>query len=48
MPNIQKPYPEGTLLIDLVSPNEFSLKKNSIIDVIGSRRTHRQYKGTVH
>ena len=42
-PDVQKPYSEDAVLFDLVSPDDFNLDKVSITEVIGSRRSHRQY-----
>lgn len=43
LPPIQKPYPEGAGLIDLVSPEEFTLGRKALIDVIRDRESRRKY-----
>jgi SagB-type dehydrogenase family enzyme len=43
LPPIQKPYPEGAGLIDLVSPAEFTLGRMALIDAIRGRESRRKY-----
>jgi SagB-type dehydrogenase family enzyme len=43
LPPIQKPYPEGAGLIDLVSPVEFTLGRMALIDAIRGRESRRKY-----
>jgi SagB-type dehydrogenase family enzyme len=43
LPPIQKPYPEGAGLIDLVSPVEFTLGRMTLIDAIRGRESRRKY-----
>ena len=43
-PPVQKPYPEGAELIDLISIDEISLGEDSLKDVIGGRKSHRFYR----
>jgi SagB-type dehydrogenase family enzyme len=43
LPPIQKPYPEGAGLIDLVSPAEFTVGRIALIDAIRSRESRRKY-----
>ena len=42
-PPLQQPYPEDAELIDLVLPEEFSVGKKPLIDVIRNRRSRRQF-----
>ncbi len=42
-PPLQKPYPKDAELIDLIPAEELSVGKISLIDVINSRRSHRQF-----
>jgi len=42
-PSPQKPVPEGTELIDLVSPAAFSLGEMSLREVIARRRSRRRF-----
>lgn len=44
-PPIQKPYPPDAQLIDLVSPDDFSLGDMPLIQAIRSRESHRSYTG---
>lgn len=43
IPPIQKPYPEGGCLIDLISPNEFTLGHMPLIEAIRGRESCRKY-----
>lgn len=43
VPPIQKPYPEKSELIDLVSVKEISLGKKSFIDLVQARESRRKY-----
>jgi len=43
LPPVQKPYPEGACLVDLVSPVEFTLGHMPLIDAIGGRKSRRKY-----
>jgi SagB-type dehydrogenase family enzyme len=43
IPPIQKPYLEGAGLIDLVSPEEFTLGRMALIDTIRGRESRRKY-----
>jgi len=43
VPPVQKPYPEGAELIDLVAPGNLQLGAVPLIDVIHSRMSHRAY-----
>ena len=40
-PDVQKPCPPDAELIDLIPPEEFSIGRKSVIDVIRQRRSHR-------
>ena len=42
-PPIQKPYPEGASLIDMVSPDAFTLGRTALIDALRGRESHREY-----
>lgn len=42
-PPLQKPYPDTSRLFDLVPPDELSIGKMPLIDVIRRRRSHRRY-----
>ena len=42
-PPLQKPYPEDAKLIDLVAPNELTVGKMPLIEVINRRKSHRRY-----
>lgn len=42
-PPTQKPHPKGAMLIDLVSPEEFTIGDVSLIDAINNRSSHRSY-----
>lgn len=42
-PPLQQPYPEDAELIDLVPPEELSVGKIPLIDVMKSRRSRRQF-----
>jgi SagB-type dehydrogenase family enzyme len=42
-PPVQKPYPVGAALIDLVKPEDFSLRELSVFDAIAHRRSRRKY-----
>jgi len=42
-PPLQQPYPEDAELIDLVLPEELSVGKRPLIDVMKSRRSRRQF-----
>jgi SagB-type dehydrogenase family enzyme len=44
-PLIQKPYPEGSELIELVHPENFTIGEKSVIETINSRQSHRSYTG---
>ena len=43
LPAIQKPYPEDAQLVDLVSPEDFTLGQTSVIDAIRNRRSRRKF-----
>jgi SagB-type dehydrogenase family enzyme len=43
LPLIQKLYPEGGCLVDLVSPVEFTLGRMPLIDAISGRESRREY-----
>ena len=42
-PPLQKPYPENAKLIDLIKPEDFTVGKMPLIDVINKRRSHRKF-----
>jgi SagB-type dehydrogenase family enzyme len=42
-PPFQKPYPEGSALVDLVPPGELTVGRMSLIEAIGRRRSRREY-----
>ncbi len=42
-PLYQQPYPEETLLIDLVPPEEFKIGKSPFIDSVNTRKSRRKY-----
>lgn len=42
-PPTQKPYPKGAMLIDLVSPDDFTVGGMSLLDVINKRKSHRRF-----
>ena len=42
-PELQKSYPENTELIDLISPDELTVGKMSLIDAIKNRKSRRKY-----
>ena len=42
-PPLQKEYPDGTPLIDLVTPDKFSSGKMSLIEAIKKRKSHRKF-----
>ena len=42
-PPLQRPYPQDVALVDLFSPEEFSVGNRPLIDVIKSRRSRRQF-----
>ncbi|MCK5001033.1 MAG: SagB/ThcOx family dehydrogenase [Anaerohalosphaera sp.] len=42
-PPTQKPYPKGAMLIDLVSPKEFTIGNVPLIDAINNRSSRRSY-----
>ena len=44
-PPFQEPYPDDAELVDLISPNEFTVGGMSIKDAIQKRRSLRQYTG---
>jgi SagB-type dehydrogenase family enzyme len=44
LPPIQKPYSENAELIDLVSPDHFSLGNMPLIEAIRNRRSRRNFK----
>ena len=44
LPLIQKPYPENANLIDLISPEQFSIGRIPLIDAIRNRRSRRKFK----
>lgn len=43
IPDIQKPYPENAILIDLIPSDEFTCGQVSLFDAIKKRRSHRKY-----
>ncbi|MDH5747571.1 MAG: nitroreductase family protein, partial [Candidatus Bathyarchaeota archaeon] len=43
LPPIQKPYPENAKLIDLISPEQFSIGTIPLIDAIRNRRSRRKF-----
>ncbi len=43
-PDIQKPVPPGSQLIDLVPPDQFTIGDSSVVDVIRQRKSHRYFK----
>jgi SagB-type dehydrogenase family enzyme len=45
-PPVQKPYPDGVSLIDLIPIEEISLGGNSLKALIGGRKSHRVYTDT--
>jgi SagB-type dehydrogenase family enzyme len=42
-PPLQQPFPNDVKLIDLVSPEDFSVGNIPLIDVMKNRRSHRQF-----
>ena len=44
-PPVQKPYPAGATLVDLVAPDKLTVGRAPLIDVIGQRRSRRQFSG---
>jgi len=42
-PPVQKPYPDGSTLIDLIKIDDISLGENPLREVIGERKSHRFY-----
>ena len=42
-PPVQKPYPDGAELIELVSPGDLQMGNVPLIDVIRTRKSHRAY-----
>jgi SagB-type dehydrogenase family enzyme len=42
-PPTQKPYPEGATLLDLVDPQEITVGRMPLFEVIEHRRSHRKY-----
>ena len=43
LPPIQKPYPEDAQLVDLVSPQDFTIGNTPLIDAINNRRSRRKF-----
>jgi SagB-type dehydrogenase family enzyme len=43
LPPIQKPYPKDAQLVDLVSPEDFTLGQMPVIDAIRKRRSRRKF-----
>ncbi|NHJ40163.1 MAG: SagB/ThcOx family dehydrogenase [Asgard group archaeon] len=43
IPPIQKPYPEDGVLIDLISPEKFTIGNIPLIDAINNRKSRRKY-----
>ena len=46
LPLLQKPYPEGSTLIDLVSPAEFTIGRMTIVEAMKMRQSCRSYQPT--
>ncbi|MGE5123065.1 MAG: SagB/ThcOx family dehydrogenase [Acidobacteriaceae bacterium] len=44
LPPLQKPYSEGAILIDLVSPEKFSVGKMPLLEAVGARQSWRKYR----
>lgn len=44
-PNMQKAYPPGAPVIDLIPPEAFSVGNVPLIEAIGRRRSHREFSG---
>ncbi|HEX9262009.1 MAG TPA: hypothetical protein VF893_05725, partial [Candidatus Bathyarchaeia archaeon] len=44
MPPLQKPYPSGSTLIDLISPASFAIGEMPLIDAMRERHSVREYK----
>ena len=42
-PDVQKPYPEDAALIDLVSPEDFSVGQRPVLETLGDRESHRLF-----
>ena len=42
-PPLQKPYPEGSDLVDLVPPEAFTVGQTSLVDLISRRQSRRQF-----
>ncbi|UCD99136.1 MAG: SagB/ThcOx family dehydrogenase [Chloroflexota bacterium] len=42
-PDIQKPVPPGAALVDLIPPEQFTIGRAAVIDVIRERISHRVY-----
>lgn len=45
-PPLQKPYAEDAILVNLVQPEDFTLKTLSTLDTINQRRSHRKFADT--
>ncbi|MFT9497426.1 SagB/ThcOx family dehydrogenase [Anaerosolibacter sp.] len=43
MPDLQKPYDQGVILIDLVTPEKMTVGQVSLFDVIQKRRSRRKF-----
>ncbi|HUT82728.1 MAG TPA: SagB/ThcOx family dehydrogenase [Candidatus Bathyarchaeia archaeon] len=43
LPPIQKPYPDDASLIDLISPNEFTIGNIPLLKAINNRESRRKY-----
>ena len=43
IPDMEKPVPEGAELIDLISPDEFTVGKVPLVDAIRNRVSHRRF-----
>ena len=42
-PAVEKPYADGAMLIDLVSPDEFTVGGASVLEVMNKRKSHRRF-----
>lgn len=45
-PPVQKPYPESAVLVELVSPRDFTVGSMPLIDAMKKRRSRRKYTGS--
>jgi len=45
-PSFQKDYPEDAELIDLISPDNFTIGSTSFLDLVNTRKSRRRFAET--